>query len=165
MSKNFVKPRIENFEGKKFLGKSAIMSFAHNSTGELWRSFMPERDKIKNRTGSELYSVQIYPAGFFSNFNPDAEFEKWAAAEVSDFKDIPADMKTLIVPSGLYAVFLYKGAADKAGDTYRYIIGTWIPASAYELDARPHFEIMGEKYKNKDPESEEEIWLPVIKIK
>jgi len=29
------------------------------------------------------------------------------------------------------------------------------------LDNRPHFEVLGEKYKNGDPESEEEIWIPV----
>jgi AraC family transcriptional regulator len=34
----------------------------------------------------------------------------------------------------------------------------------YELDDRPHFEILGDKYKNNDPNSEEEIWIP-IKLK
>lgn len=31
----------------------------------------------------------------------------------------------------------------------------------YEIDFRPHFEILGEKYKNNDPGSEEEVWIPV----
>jgi AraC family transcriptional regulator len=29
------------------------------------------------------------------------------------------------------------------------------------LDNRPHFEILGEKYKQGSPDSEEEIWIPV----
>jgi AraC family transcriptional regulator len=33
--------------------------------------------------------------------------------------------------------------------------------SAYDLDNRPHFEILGEKYKNESPDSEEELWIPV----
>lgn len=43
-----------------------------------------------------------------------------------------------------------------------YIYGSWLPNSTeYARDNRPHFEILGEKYKNNDPESEEEIWIPV----
>ncbi|MFM9945765.1 MAG: GyrI-like domain-containing protein, partial [Bacteroidia bacterium] len=41
------------------------------------------------------------------------------------------------------------------------IYGTWIPNSEYNLDNRPHFEILGEKYKNNHPDSEEEIWIPI----
>jgi AraC family transcriptional regulator len=40
----------------------------------------------------------------------------------------------------------------------------WLPASGYELDDRPHFEILGERYKNNDPDSEEELWFPVRKL-
>jgi hypothetical protein len=29
------------------------------------------------------------------------------------------------------------------------------------LDNRPHFEILGEKYKNADPDSEEDVYIPV----
>jgi AraC family transcriptional regulator len=37
----------------------------------------------------------------------------------------------------------------------------WLPNSAYALDDRPHFEALGEQYKNNDPNSEEEIWIPI----
>lgn len=26
---------------------------------------------------------------------------------------------------------------------------------------QPHFEVLGEKYKDNDPTSEEEIWIPI----
>jgi AraC family transcriptional regulator len=48
-----------------------------------------------------------------------------------------------------------------APKTFQYIFGTWLPNSEYVLDNRPHFEILGEKYKNDDPTSEEEIWIPI----
>ncbi|WP_339791455.1 GyrI-like domain-containing protein [uncultured Imperialibacter sp.] len=44
---------------------------------------------------------------------------------------------------------------------FEYIFGTWLPASAYDLDDRPHFEVLGDNYKNNDPTSEEEIWIPI----
>jgi len=38
-----------------------------------------------------------------------------------------------------------------------------IRESEFMLDDRPHFALMGDRYKNDDPESEEEIWIPVKK--
>jgi AraC family transcriptional regulator len=70
----------------------------------------------------------------------------------------------MILSEGLYAVFIHKGPASQGEKTFRYIFNTWLPASDYLLDNRPHFEIMGEKYKNEDSLSEEEVWIP-IKLK
>ena len=124
---------------------------------------MPVRREIKNIIGKELYSIEVYETLYFNNYNPEKEFDKWAAVEVTDFETVPEDMETLISPRGLYAVFLHKGAASKGPETYQYIFGTWLPASDFLLDDRPHFAVMGEKYKNDDPDSEEEVWIPVKK--
>jgi AraC family transcriptional regulator len=156
-----LEPRIETLPEKKIVGKRIKMSFSNNKTRELWRSFMPVRREIKNIIGSELFSIEVYEPLYFNNFNPEKEFDKWAAVEVTDFEKVPDDMDTLILPRGLYAVFIHKGAAGKGPETYRYIFGTWLPASDFLLDDRPHFAVMGEKYKNDDPDSEEEVWIPV----
>jgi AraC family transcriptional regulator len=156
-----VNPRIELLKETKLIGKRMRMSFADNKTFKLWRSFMPVRKEIKNSIGSELYSLQIYEPLFFNNFDPNREFEKWAAIEVNDFDNVPDEMETFTLTGGLYAVFIYKGAASAAVNTFQYILGSWLPESGYTLDCRPHFEILGEKYKNEDPDSEEEIWIPI----
>jgi AraC family transcriptional regulator len=44
---------------------------------------------------------------------------------------------------------------------FEYIFATWQLSSKYVLDHRPHFEILGDKYKNDNLESEEEIWTLV----
>jgi AraC family transcriptional regulator len=156
-----MEPDIRLFSEKKLVGMRMIMSFSDNVTADLWRGFMPRRKEIANNVGTELYSMQIYPPLFFSSFNPDAEFEKWAAIEVKDFDQVPEGMETFILKEGLYAVFLYRGAASAAAGTFREILGDWLPKSAYILDDRPHFEILGNKYKNESPDSEEELWIPV----
>jgi AraC family transcriptional regulator len=153
--------RIEIVAEKKLIGTRMRMSFSENKTGELWRSFMPVRKDIQNYIGTCLYSMQMYPSSFFENMNPYSEFEKWAAIEVTDFDTVPAGMESFTLPEGMYAVFLCKGAASKAAATFKHILGTWLPNSEYVLDNRPHFEILGEKYKNEDPDSEEELWIPV----
>lgn len=154
--------RTEILKEKKLIGKSKRMSFAQNKIVELWQWFMPRRSQIKNNIGTELYSLEVYDnLSFFINFNPANEFTKWAAIEVADFNNIASEMETLIIPSGLYAVFIHKGLASDGVKTYNYIFREWLPNSQYALDNRPHFAVMGEKYKNNDVNSEEEIWIPV----
>lgn len=154
--------RFEIFPEKKLIGKCLKMTYADNKTFELWKSFMPYRKDIKNVLSGDLFSIQIYDKNFdFNKFDANAGFEKWAAMEVRDFENIPAGMKPFILSTGQYAVFIHKGPATNGPETFRYIFNEWIPASEYMIDNRPHFEILGEKYKNDDPHSEEEIWIPV----
>ena len=154
-------PRIPITAARKLIGKKMPMSFSDNKTVELWRSFMPHRNDIENNMNGELYSVQVYKPDYFENFTPHKKFVKWAAIEVTDFDSVPEGMEMLELPGGLYAVFSYHGKASEASDTFKYIYYEWLPASEYILDDWPHFEILGEKYKNEAPDSEEEIWIPV----
>ncbi len=137
------------------------MSFSDNKTLELWQSFMPRRKEIENNIGSELYSIEIYAPSYWISFDPNAEFEKWAAIEVTDFQPIPDEMETITLPDGLYAVFLHNEPASTGPKTYEFIFRSWLPNSYFLLDTRPHLAVMGEKYKNEDPNSEEEIWIPI----
>lgn len=156
-----MQPRIESLTEKKLVGLSTIMSFSDNKTGTLWSRFMPRRKEISTSVNNFLYSVEIYPLQFFENFDLHRNFEKWAAVEVADFSMVPSDMKPLIIPEGVYAVFIHKGLAGEGFKTYSYIFQTWLPTSGFELDQRPHFALMGEKYRNDSADSEEEIWIPV----
>lgn len=157
-----INPRIETLKVTKLVGKKLTMSFANDRTVELWQSFSPRRKEITNAVNSELFSAAIYPTtSFFEHFNPNAEYEKWAAVEVSDYDSIPKEMEILTIPVGEYAVFHYKGKPSDAQETFQYIYGEWIRTSEYELDARPYFALMGDKYKGEDKNSEEEFWVAV----
>jgi AraC family transcriptional regulator len=154
--------RIVTSTEKKIIGKRIRMTYSQNMTYELWCSFMPVRKRILNSLSDDLYSIQIYNRDFdFSAFDLNAEFEKWAGMEVNDFDYLPEGMETIVIPGGLYAVFLHKGRASEGERTFKYIFGTWLPQSEFVIDIRPHFEILGPKYKNEDPSSEEEVWIPV----
>ena len=157
-------PKIVISPERKLVGKRKRMSFSKNTTVELWKSFMPEKHLITNNINSEVISMQIYENNFdFQNFNPDKEIEKWAAVEVSELSTVPEGMETYTIPKGKYAVFIHKGGPEKGPETFGYIFGSWIPQSEFEIDNRPHFEILGEKYRNNHPNSEEEIWIPLKK--
>ena len=153
-------PRIENLTEKKLIGKRLSMSLVNNRTGELWQSFMPKRREITNTVSNDLISMQVYKPTHFEDFKPTNEFEKWATVEVTNFENVPTDIETFLLAGGLYAVFDYKGSSGDPS-IFQYIFGTWLPGSEYFLDNRPHFELLGDKYKNNDPTSEEEIWIPI----
>lgn len=154
-------PTIQTLPATKLIGYRLTMSLINNKTAELWRGFMPRRREITNSIGADMFSVNIYSENYFVHFNPAAEFEKWAAIPVTGLDAIPEGMETLTLPEGKYAVFHYKGAPENGAEVFKYIFQQWLPQSGYELDNRPHFEVLGEKYKNGSEESEEEIWIPV----
>lgn len=154
-----MEPTLKTIAEKKLIGKHMKMSLANNKTGELWRSFMPRRREIQDTVTGDLFSLQNYLQPADLN-NPNQEFEKWAAVEVTNSQPLPDGMDVFVIPAGQYAVFHYKGSSMDTS-IFRFIFGEWLPASNYVLDARPHFEVLGDKYKNNDPDSEEDIWIPV----
>jgi AraC family transcriptional regulator len=157
-------PRIEFASEKKLVGKSLTMSFADYRISELWRAFMPRRKEINNTVSNDLISFVVYSPTHFADFKPTNEFERWAAVEVENFDHVLDEMETYILPSGLFAVFHYTGLSTDSAAFYQYIYLEWLSNSEYVLEDRPHVEILGEKYKNNDPLSEEDIWIP-IKLK
>lgn len=155
-------PRIAMLPETHLVGRRLTMSVSNNKTAELWQGFMPLRNQIPNRSDNDYYLVEIYPGvNFFKQFNQQAEFEKWAAVKVNDTAVVPDSMETLVIPSGLYAVFPFKGVPADVPQFLQYVFSTWMPQSGYLLDDRPHFALMGEKYKNNDPDSEEDFWIPI----
>ncbi len=155
-------PKIKLLTGKKLIGKRLRMSLAQNKTTILWRSFIREQTHISNKVNTELISMQVY-SELLRLGDMHQSFDKWAAVEVTNFSAVPESMETFMLEGGLYAVFYYQGLNTDT-KIFKYIFGEWLPNSQYNLDNRPHFEILGEKYKNGDPNSEEEIWIP-IKLK
>jgi AraC family transcriptional regulator len=157
-----IEPKIVTIPEKKLIGMRIRNSLALDKTSELWQSFMPRRREIINAVSSDLYSLRVYDSpSYFTAFNMSATFDKWALTEVADFDQVPFGMERLVLPGGLYAVFPYQGFPSAAGETYRYIYATWLPGSQYALDDRPHFEMLDEKYKNNEPSSEEDIFIPI----
>ncbi len=151
--------KIITFPTTKFIGKNLSFTYADYRAFELWSNFMPRRKEIQNVIGSELYNIQINPENF--DFQLNTPFTKWAVVAVSSFDFIPNGMETLEIQEGLYAVFNYKGDQTNVAAFFNSIYTEWLPKSDYELSNHPQFEILGEKYKNNDTNSEEEIWIPI----
>ena len=152
-------PLIIGIDAKKMLGMCLSTNMIDNKTVELWQRFMPRRKEIAHAISTDLFAIQVFDEAYdFGRYNPDALFDKWACVEVGSFDNIPEGFLPFELSGGLYAVFLHKGFEP----SFEYIFGEWLPNNRhYELDNRPHFEILGEKYKRNDEHSEEEIWIPI----
>jgi len=155
-----MEPRIEQLKEKRLIGLRMSINLAQYNIGELWKRFMPRRNEIQNSISNDLISLAVYGDSYFTDFNPTNQFERWAAVEVSNLDDVPPGMETYILSEGLYAVFDYKGLTTDRS-IFQYIYATWLPNSKFELDHRAHFEVLGKNYRNNDPTSEEEIWIPI----
>lgn len=154
-------PKIELVPTKKLVGKRIKTSLAENMTFSLWKSFKQMQHEIES-VSSDYYSVEIYDGiDDFKAFTPDTPFEKWAAKEVKNFDHVPAGMETLVIPAGLYAVFIHKGTPSKFPETANHIFNEWLPSSDYILDDRPHFEVMDAHYRADDEDAEETVWIPI----
>jgi AraC family transcriptional regulator len=152
-------PRIAQLQAKVVVGmKSQMQHQQYQNIVALWKQFMPQQVKINNRTCQEFIALQN-----FSDFgNPVDNFEIWACVEVTDSSNLPEGMQSFQIPEGDYAIFPHKGM--NAGATYQKIMTEWLPKSGYKIADRPHFQVMGEKYKNGSPDSEEDFYVPVEKL-
>ena len=158
-----MEPRITVIPHMMCIGMKTEMSFRENTTAALWREFMPRREEVLNQLDDNLYSIEVYPKGFFSDFDENAPFEKWAAVRVSPETTIPNDMFRLMVPGGKYAVFTHYGPASKAEKTYTEFFEEWLPTSGFIIAPRPHLAIMDHRYKHEQEDSEEDIFIPITK--
>lgn len=155
-------PSIIDFPETLLIGSRIRMSFLNDRTSELWCGFRVVRPTIAGRIGGESYSVKVYDASYaFAAFNPSSEFDKWAAVAVSGDADVTDGMETLTLPAGKYAEFVHTGPAEAAPKTFTYIFGEWLPASEFELDLRPHFEILPEGFDPFDENAEERVLIPI----
>ncbi|MGR3810741.1 GyrI-like domain-containing protein [Jiulongibacter sp. NS-SX5] len=157
--------RIISLDEKKMVGMMMPMTFQNHNPGALWGQFMPRRNEIKNRIGTDFYSLQKADEGMvMTDIIPSTTFEKWALVEVLDFENVPDRMQTFNLPSGDYAVFTHVGNTPQGFmESIGYILSQWLPKSGYVLDSRPHFEVLGAKYDRANPMSEEDIYIPIKK--
>lgn len=152
-------PEFEQIHQITLVGVHRIMSLAQDETFDMWRGFMPRLNEISNRVGKDLFSVQVFRSGIQSLGKTDP-FEKWAAVKVSTKDDVPNGMSTLEL-SGMYARFIHHGTPSSFHLTLQGIFGNWLPSSGYQLDDRPHFEIMPEGYDRNDPNAIEFVFIPI----
>ena len=158
-----MQPTIKTIQAKKAIGFSTKTTIANDQTVKIWQQLIPRLKEVKNAVSADLFSLQVYNGETFEEFIPTSEFTKYALVEVKNYDFVPEGFETFEIPAGDYAVFIHKGTSADFYKTSQYIYAEWLPKSKFKLDEKPHFAVMGDKYLgHENPESEEEVWVPVI---
>lgn len=156
--------RIQNIEDLLVVGmktRASVLTI-NEQTKRLAKLFMPRRHEVNSRIGNHVFSIQDY-GNDYSPDNLNLEFDKWIAVEVQNFQGLPDGMDSLVIKSGTYAVFSFKGAVSEFPKSRAYIFEEWLPNSEYQLDKKAHFEILNEDYSKNLQQITEEIWIPIKK--
>jgi len=131
-----------------------------NAVLKLWQEFGPRRQEIGHREGDASYSVMRHLG--FGPLKETSKVERWAAVQVRHFSKIPKGLTAFDMPGGTYAKFYHRGPAKDFPKTVAEFHSDWLPTSDFELDDRPHFEIMPADYAGPDnPEAVEEVYIPI----
>lgn len=149
-----------NMEGKiiniKEIKAVGIVYYGDNSAGEipeLWNVFNKNYMNIDHKSSSQLC------LGICDDM-PDEKgrFHYAACAEVDSFEDIAQGMETRVIPEGKYVIYTYSGSIEDLGEFYDNIFSKWMPASAYEMDDRPQFELYDDRFMKN---GEFDLYMPI----
>ena len=156
--------KIVTLKAKKLVGFSLEMSYSNNKTTQLFKQFMPLKKSIPNTLNTDVFALQVYTNfSSLTDITPQTLFTKHALVEVETFANAPKEMLKFNLAAGLYAVFIHKGSTEQFYNTWHSIFTEWLPNSEYQLDQRPHFEILAEGYNPNSKENSEEVWIPIKK--
>lgn len=161
-----VEPKIVEHPGFKAVGVADY--FTQDTTdriGDLWRSFNTRVGEISNMTGDLFFGI----CDDFDEKSGSSKFRYTAAAEVTEFGDLPEGMDAKEIGPQKYAVFTHKVTSpDLSADfkaTLNYIWGTWFPQSNYERVPAPDFELYDSRFippgAPDGPGGEIDVYIPV----
>lgn len=105
-------------------------------------------DHAMGRLFAELVARNALPAqpamiGLFfddPDLGPESQLRSRACLSIADSVAITAPLVETVLRGGLYARLSYTGPYADMRGAYRWLLGTWLPASGYEPDDAPIFE-------------------------
>ncbi|MEL6177770.1 MAG: AraC family transcriptional regulator [Myxococcota bacterium] len=134
-------------------------TFAHGdsgSMGALWERFAPHIHTLRQPSDPCAYGVCLETTD-----DPVKALTYMAGVEVKAERPVPEGMTQARIEPGLYAVFTHRGPIGSIGESIRFIWGTWLPRSEYELGTGPDFEYYDERFHPGSDDSEVDIYVPI----
>jgi AraC family transcriptional regulator len=127
-----------------------------------WLEFNRRRHEIAGRERGVGYGIAAS-----STHGPDGmdgeTLHYIAAARVDALpRAVPAEMKSVSISGGKYAVFERTGHVEACFATVGYIYGVWLPQSGLLRGPGPDLEIFDHRYRLADPSSRSRYYLPIL---
>ena len=152
--------KIVQKEAMTIVGMQIRSSLKNNEVPQLWMKFSPHENEIQHVINpSNFWGISFD----YEQKKDDTEFSYLAGKEVTSKEDIPDGMTFIEIPAHTYAVFTHKGSLDYLTKTYNYIYGIWLPKSNYKYnESTPELELYDERFQFGLPDSEMDIYVPII---
>jgi AraC family transcriptional regulator len=119
-----------------------------------WMRFAPHIGAVKNQKGADAY-------GAVTNHDDAGNFDYFAAVEVTDFEDLPAEYARLRVPAQRYAVFNFNDHISAISAAFSWIWGTWLPGSGHTPSDAPVLERYTPAFDPSTGMGGVELWIPI----
>lgn len=149
-----MEPRIVERAAFTVVGMMVRGKAESNEIPQMWEALNPRVREIQDRTGDDV------AYGISTNMDEQTgEFDYIGGFEVGRVHEIPEGMIRFEVPGGNYAVF--RTTLPRIGDTFMHAYRTWAPQSGYELTGGPDFELYGEEFDPRNPDSEFDVYIPI----
>lgn len=120
----------------KFVGSVYYGQNKNNEIPEFWEKHFGKVANLASKKNDGCFGVCFHT----SDYVDKGLFHYMPAVEVENFNTIPIEAVGKIIPKSKYAVFTHKGNADKLGETYKFIHGTWFPNKKYLINEDFDFE-------------------------
>jgi AraC family transcriptional regulator len=148
-------PRFETGRTLLVAGLGERYSFETNHGIPLqWQRFMPYIGNIPGQVGNVTYGVCC-------NSDGAGNFEYIAGVEVSNFDELPAELRRVRIPAQRYAVFTHRDHISTMRATVYTIWNKWLPTLGHEVADAPDFERYDARFDPRSGTGEVEIWLPL----
>lgn len=157
-----MEPKIVELDGFTVVGIRYFGDNKNQEIAQLWS----ECKKQCGDDGKCLRHVNAKPGspclGVCSMIPGEKEnFEYIIGVMVEKTDQIDEGYVTKVVPAQKYAVFTHKGLLTTLMGTYEYIFGDWANKTDYKVDEHLNFEWYDNRFKDNDPTSEFDIYVPI----
>ncbi len=153
-----MEPRIVKLDKLTLIGRPYFGDAEGNKFAQAWDRFFPFAKEITPRVNENAwYGVEMYGP----EFEKDHQWMYFPSTEVGSLDAIPEALFAKVLPAATYAVFTVKGGIPKISETFMYAYGSWIPASPYEVAHPYDFEYYDERFKDDDPDTELDLYIPI----
>lgn len=154
-------PRIKVLKDTPIVGLLKTGSFKDMNYPQVWEEFFSIYQKSQHKSNSQFYGTMYWDANTPETEDMTIHYMVGIPEKVMKKLDVPFEKH--VIKGGQYAVFIHQGPVFSIQGTYEYIYGTWFRSSGYKDRYGDVFEYYDKRFKDNDPSSIVEIWVPVEK--
>ena len=160
-----IQPKKEYLEEIILVGLKRNTNILNNFVPEMWKNFLNNQNKIKNKINDKYYCLTEY-LGEKNNILQVTAFVGAAVLKGNNAIHIPDGMHKKIIPASMYLIFSHTGKLFSEKEkqlfkSYNFIYRQLLQGSEFQLNYNFSFEFYDNRFKGiYNPDSIMDIYIP-----